>query len=160
MVYMWKWVVILDVQELYWLSQSRVHTMIVREMCARFAFGQICVESIVECDQRHNHRLTYIHILRPPLWIHTNTNTNKCKNICFIFLNLPSEQTNNEEASSSSYAWCLHPRLPLHLVLGLQIRVSADIPNLSQNPNFDHILVDHFTLIKWNKRTRMLQHSW
>ena len=38
--YMWKWVVTLDVQELYqWLLQSRVHIVVVREIHARIGLG-------------------------------------------------------------------------------------------------------------------------
>ena len=53
--YMRKWVANCNCQELYiWMLLSRVHTMTMGEICARIGFGQRCVESIAECDQRQS----------------------------------------------------------------------------------------------------------
>ena len=45
---MWKWVVTLDVQELYrWMLQARVHIVVVRVILAKIGFDRRCVESMV-----------------------------------------------------------------------------------------------------------------
>ena len=55
MLYMWKWVVNPDIQEPYqWILWWRVHTMTMREICARIVLRQRFAESITECDQREN----------------------------------------------------------------------------------------------------------
>ena len=55
MLYMWKWVTTLEVQELYqWMLQSRVHIVVVSEIRAKIGLGRRCVESMVEYDQRQS----------------------------------------------------------------------------------------------------------